>query len=115
MGAVRRGGWKCRGNARFGAYFRRTARLAFEHRLKHKGTGSKMTSMTAETAKNTGQKSRENTSSGKSPDQNTALDRRYRQIGISAVAAAVRYQGDAKNPAYAPATIKWRDAGEEAA
>jgi hypothetical protein len=32
-----------------------------------------------------------------------ALVRRYGQIGISAVAAAVRYQGAAKNPAYAPA------------
>jgi hypothetical protein len=30
------------------------------------------------------------------------LDRRYGKIGISAVAAALRYQGDAKNPAYAP-------------
>jgi hypothetical protein len=31
------------------------------------------------------------------------LDRRYGAIGISAVAAAVRYQSDGKNPAYAPA------------
>jgi hypothetical protein len=31
------------------------------------------------------------------------LDRRYGAIGISAVAAAVRYQSDCKNPAYAPA------------
>ena len=30
------------------------------------------------------------------------LDGRYGKIGISAVAAAVRYQSDAKNPAYAP-------------
>ena len=29
-------------------------------------------------------------------------DRRYGAIGISAVAAALRYQSDAKNPAYAP-------------
>jgi hypothetical protein len=29
------------------------------------------------------------------------LDRQYRKIGISAVAAALRYQGDGKNPAYA--------------
>jgi hypothetical protein len=29
------------------------------------------------------------------------LDARYRQIGISAVAAALRYQSDAKNPRYA--------------
>jgi len=34
--------------------------------------------------------------------EHTALDRRYGQIGISAVAAAARYQGEAKNPAYAP-------------
>jgi hypothetical protein len=32
----------------------------------------------------------------------TALDRSYGQIGISAVAAAARYLGSAKNPAYAP-------------
>jgi hypothetical protein len=36
----------------------------------------------------------------KSPE---ALDGRYRKIGISAVAAAVRYQGSCKNAAYAPA------------
>src|ERR1700691_1330941 len=36
-------------------------------------------------------------------DKNTALHRRYGEIGISAVAAAARYQGTAKNPAYAPA------------
>ncbi len=34
------------------------------------------------------------------------LDRRYGKIGISAVAAALRYQSDAKNPAYAP--VRWR-------
>jgi len=39
----------------------------------------------------------------------------YGQIGISAVAAAVRYQGSAKNPAYAPASNKWRDRIAEAA
>jgi hypothetical protein len=45
-----------------------------------------------------------------------ALDRRYGEIGISAVAAAVRYQGSGKNPAYAPTSNKWRDsvAGEAA-
>ena len=31
------------------------------------------------------------------------LDRRYGKIGIPAVAAALAYQSDAKNPAYAPA------------
>jgi hypothetical protein len=40
---------------------------------------------------------------GKPADQNTALHQCYRQIGISAVAAAARYRGDSKNPAYAPA------------
>jgi hypothetical protein len=44
-----------------------------------------------------------------------ALDRRYGQIGISAVAAAARYQGTAKNPAYAPvATGRYDYAGEAA-
>jgi hypothetical protein len=38
-----------------------------------------------------------------------ALDACYGQIGISAVAAAARYQGDAKNPAYAPTPTHWRD------
>ena len=37
-------------------------------------------------------------------DEN-ALHLRYRQIGISAVAAAARYQGGAKNTAYAPADV----------
>jgi hypothetical protein len=31
-----------------------------------------------------------------------SLDLRYGKIGISAVAAALPYQSDAKNPAYAP-------------
>ena len=34
------------------------------------------------------------------------LDRQYGTIGISAVAAALRYQGDAKNPRYAPAVTR---------
>jgi len=43
-----------------------------------------------------------------------ALDARYGRIGISAVAAAARYQGATKNPAYAPTSTHWRDqyAGE---
>jgi hypothetical protein len=40
------------------------------------------------------------TSTSKREEQ--ALDGRYGKIGIPAVAAAVRYQSDAKNPAYAP-------------
>jgi hypothetical protein len=34
------------------------------------------------------------------------LDARYGKIGISAVAAALRYGSDAKNPAYAPAPVR---------
>ena len=34
--------------------------------------------------------------------RDTGLEVRYGKIGISAVAAAVRYQSDGKNPAYAP-------------
>jgi hypothetical protein len=40
--------------------------------------------------------------SGKSSAEIVPLHLRYRKIGISAVAAAARYQGDAKKPAYAP-------------
>ena len=46
--------------------------------------------------------------SGRDPQPRPALDACYRQIGISAVAAAVKYQGNAKNPAYAPAPNDWR-------
>jgi hypothetical protein len=47
--------------------------------------------------------------------ENTALDRRYGKIGISAVTAAARYQGTAKNPAYAPAAAgRYDDTGEAA-
>ncbi len=34
--------------------------------------------------------------------EDASLDRCYGKIGISAVAAALPYQSDAKNPAYAP-------------
>jgi hypothetical protein len=81
--------------------------------ITHKeGNGvSTMQDVAADNAKNSGQKTRELTLSR----ENTALDHRYRQIGISAVAAAVRYQGDAKNPAYAPVSSKWRDLAGDAA
>ena len=41
-----------------------------------------------------------------SPEQRrerAELDARFGKIGISAVAAALRYPSDSKNPAYAPA------------
>ena len=72
--------------------------------------------MTAEMANKTVQG---NQPSSKTSDetavQNGSLDGRYRQIGISAVAAAVRYQGVAKNPAYAPAPSRWQDYTGDAA
>jgi hypothetical protein len=71
-----------------------------------------MKDATAAKAKNTAQ----NTNATRAPaSESTALDRRYGKIGISAVAAAVRYQGSAKNPAYAPAPMTWRSRTDEAA
>jgi hypothetical protein len=35
-------------------------------------------------------------------DGGVDLDAHYLEIGISALVAALRYQGDGKNPAYAP-------------
>ena len=43
------------------------------------------------------------------------LDPRFGKIGISAVAAAMRYQGDAKNPLYAPAKLGVIEPADEAA
>jgi hypothetical protein len=61
-----------------------------------------MNDATAKTAKKTPQSTDTN---AKPASAGTALDQCYGQIGISAVAAAVRYQGAAKNPAYAPARV----------
>ncbi|HTV38289.1 MAG TPA: hypothetical protein VMF12_17800 [Xanthobacteraceae bacterium] len=71
-----------------------------------------MTDVTSSTTK----KSAQRTDKTKSlAGGGTALDGRYGQIGISAVAAAVRYQGAAKNQAYAPVVIRQDDRIEEAA
>jgi hypothetical protein len=43
------------------------------------------------------------------------LGRRYGRIGISAVAAALRYQSDGKNPAYAPVEMPVRELAEDVA
>jgi hypothetical protein len=71
-----------------------------------------MTDVTAKLAKKTGPKKGNDR---KVPSEITALDRCYGQIGISAVAAAARYQGNAKNAADQPASSKWRDLFAEAA
>ena len=65
----------------------------------------------AETAKKTAQQ----TVVAKDNAKETALDRRYGAIGISAVAAAARYQGTAKNPAYAPVVNARYEPADEAA
>jgi hypothetical protein len=74
-----------------------------------------MTTVPAEMAKNTDQSSQGPMTSSENPMEKTALDRCYRQIGISAVAAAVRYQGVGKNPAYAPTPHRWQERTAEAA
>ncbi len=70
-----------------------------------------MRNAAAESAKKTASKN----VAAKDSSRETALDRRYGAIGISAVAAAVRYQGAAKNPAYAPVVNAWHEPAEEAA
>ena len=67
-----------------------------------------MPNVTAELDKRTSQTADAQGVSGDSTPATPALDARYGQIGISAVAAAVRYQGLAKNLAYAPAPNDWR-------
>jgi len=74
-----------------------------------------MENVTAETAKKTTQKIKSRTLSGENAAQNTALGHTYRQIGISAVAAAARYQGIGKNPAYAPVAANRYESDEDAA
>jgi hypothetical protein len=74
-----------------------------------KGMGFRMTSIAAELAKKGGQKTSARQMTGE------VLDQRYRQIGIPAVAAAARYHGTAKNPAYAPAAAHWQDRAGDAA
>jgi hypothetical protein len=70
----------------------RTHRLQRRHLLREWERGSTMKQVSADMANQP----------VKLSDQPIALHLCYGQIGISAVAAAARYQGGAKNPAYAP-------------
>ena len=70
-----------------------------------------MNDITADVAQNTASQR----AARKASDETLALQLCYGQIGISAVAAALRHQGDAKNPAYAPAAMKADDRGATAA
>jgi hypothetical protein len=67
--------------------------------------GSIMKDVTANFAKTSNRKPR------KSSDQQTALQLCYREIGISAVAAAARYQSGAKNPGYSPVVAELDERG----
>jgi hypothetical protein len=60
-----------------------------------------MQDVTAKSAKKIGNQRKPS----KSSNEQIALHLRYQQIGISAVAAAARYQSGAKNPAHASAAI----------
>ena len=74
--------------------------------------GSPMTTMRAETAQDT----HDAQSAQKHQGARTPLVHCYGQIGIPAVAAAARYQGAAKNPAYAPVAVNTdRSRADEAA
>jgi len=70
---------------------------------------------TAKKTEKTAQMTKDRGNTRKVAGESAGLAHRYRQIGIAAVVAAVRYQGLAKNPAYAPVPINWRDRAEEAA
>jgi len=67
--------------------------------------GSRMDDVTADAVQNTANQR----AARKTSDDKLALQLCYGEIGISAVAAAVGYQGDAKNPAYAPVAMKTDD------
>jgi hypothetical protein len=91
----------CHGSGRSAAHFRPTCALI--ERLSLRQMGNRVQSMqdaTTKKAKNAGIQDKLHPSSDE-----LALHRCYGEIGISAVAAAVRYQGGTKNPAYAPVAI----------
>jgi hypothetical protein len=67
-----------------------------------------MPNTTAERNRTMSQRPEQHEISGSNTEAQPALDSLYGQIGISAVAAAARYQGDAKKPAYDPTPYDWR-------
>jgi hypothetical protein len=75
----------------------------------------KVTAKTAKKPAKIAQKTKDMGHTRKLPGEGSGLAHRYQQIGISAVVAAARYQGAAKNPASAPALNAWYDRGEDAA
>jgi hypothetical protein len=85
-------GGACRAGGRVAANFGRLNRLERHYHEREWERGSTMKDVSANTAHQP----------AKLSNQQVALHLCYGQIGISAVAAAARYQGGAKNPAYAP-------------
>ena len=79
--------------------------------------GFPMTTMRAETAQDTQHDTQQGTQSAqKHQGGRTPLVHCYGKIGIPAVAAAARYQGAGKNPAYAPVAVNAdRSRADEAA
>jgi hypothetical protein len=88
-------------SGRFTADFRPTAGLRGRFATRQRERGLRMKDAAATMAKRPG-----NQSEPQKSEAHTALHLCYGQIGISAVAAAVRYQGSAKNQAYAPVAVK---------
>jgi hypothetical protein len=82
---------------------RRISRPFLTHSPSNDGTvvsgkrGSTMKDVTADAAKKGSPKQRGTLNTS----ENNTIQRYYGQIGIPAVAAAARYQGDSKNPAHA--------------
>jgi hypothetical protein len=74
-----------------------------------------MRDVSADPAKNISPNKGDDRTIHRQHSRDAALAGCYGQIGISAVAAAARYQGSSKNPAYAPTSSKWRDRIAEAA
>jgi hypothetical protein len=70
-----------------------------------KGTGNMPDIATGSAMKTSARKPR------KCADTQTALDLRYGKIGISAVAAAARYQSGARNPGHPQVTVELDERG----
>jgi hypothetical protein len=111
--------------AQFAAHFRPTRRVvsAIVHEPREDGVKMRKSKAgKAQETKNATQNATQNVTQGTTQrirsdrGETAGLVHRYGKIGISAVAAAVRYQGGAKNPAYAPASAQMLDwLGEAAA
>jgi hypothetical protein len=103
----------------FVAHFRLTQRLRPRRRfgtiLGQKERGSKMQRVTARSAKKASKKTSRTAGNQRKPrksaEEQIALHLCYGQIGISAVAAAARYQSGAKNPGYPTSSFKLDERG----